>query len=140
MNRRFCFRVFLLAMALCISMGALAHAGKVTIENDTPYEISMAFKFYDYSRKEWVVWGWYKVPAGTTKSWAFKLAPDRKVYWYGKTSDGKRYWPGSGDHGQSVISKKMDGIKGLIRFLRGCARPEVSRSGPSHQSQFHFMQ
>lgn len=102
--------LFLLA-ALCIGWGAYAHAGRVTVRNNTEYDIKMAFKFYDYEKKEWVVWGWYSVPAGAKKSFTFKIAPDRKVYWYGKTEDGKRHWPGQGDHGQSVINKKMDGLK-----------------------------
>lgn len=97
--------------AVLLGWSARAHAGKITVHNDTRHEIAMAFKFYDYEKKNWVVWGWYKVPAGASKSWNFKLAPDRKVYWYGKTDDGKRHWPGQGDHGQSVIYKKMDGIK-----------------------------
>ena len=102
--------VVLIALVF-LGAGVLAHAGKITVENTTRYEVKMAFKFYDYRKKEWVVWGWYTVPPGAQKSWNFDVAPDRKIYWYGKTDDGKRYWPGEGDHGQSVINKKMNGVK-----------------------------
>lgn len=107
-------RFLLVAFAAFLSLGAVVHAGNATVENTTPFEIRMAFKFYDYERKEWVVWGWYAVPPGTTKRFSFKIAPDRKIYWYGKTEDGKKYWPGNGDHGQSVIFKKMSGIKASV--------------------------
>lgn len=109
------FPKFLCLLAIAfLGWGTYALAGKITVENRTRNDILMAFKFYDHEKKEWVVWGWYRVPSGGKKSWNFKLAPDRKVYWYGKTDDNKRRWPGQGDHGQSVISKKMSGIKASV--------------------------
>lgn len=92
-------------------LGTYAYAGKITVNNKTQHEIKLAFKLYDYKKKQWVVWGWYSTPAYSSKSWSFSLAPDRKVYWYGKADGGKLYWPGKGDHGQSVINKVMDGVK-----------------------------
>lgn len=100
--------VFLAAFCL---LGAYAHAGTITVNNETRHEINMAFKFFDYKKKKWVVWGWYTVPAHTSKKMNFTLAPDRKVYWYGKADGGKRFWPGAGEHEQSVINKKMSGIE-----------------------------
>ena len=111
MTKTILSRFLVMVIVAFALLGAIAHAGRITVENTTNVTILMAFKFYDYARKDWVVCGWYSVPARETKYWNFNVAPDRKIYWYGKTHDGKRHWPGQGDHGQSIIYKQMSCIK-----------------------------
>lgn len=98
------------AVILGIIVGAAgyAHAGKVTVQNNSGYEVYFAFVFYDYQKDDFYIRGWYSVPAGESKSWNFNIAPDRKFYWYGKTYDNKRRWPANGDHEQAVIYKAMN--------------------------------
>lgn len=95
-------------VAAIIGLAGYAHAGRVTVHNNSDYEIHFAFVFYDYQKKDFYIRGWFKVPAGEQKYWNFNIAPDRKFYWYGKTNDNKRHWPGQGDHEQAVIYKAMN--------------------------------
>ena len=100
-------RLAMVAIAI-IAFAGYAHAGRVTVHNNSKDEVYFAFVFYDYQKKDFYIRAWFKVPPGEKKYWNFNIAPDRKFYWYGKTYDGKRYWPGKGNHRQSIINKPMN--------------------------------
>lgn len=134
MQRNALFRSVLLALAATAILCGCAHAGKITVRNKSNYTIHMVFKFFDHNVKEWVVCGWYEVKSGATRTLNFNLAPDRKVYWGGKTYDDKRRWPGKkGPHEQHVIFKKMASIK--AKTLKTYADAKLFRFKPVDPSQ-----
>ena len=100
---------WLAALAIMmIGLSSYAHAGRVTVENNSDHEIHFAFVFYDYQKKDFYIRGWFKVPAGEKVHWNFNIAPDRKFYWYGKNYENTSHWPSQGDHEQAVIYKAMN--------------------------------
>lgn len=101
--------------AVLIGLSGYAYAGRVSVQNNSEYDVYFAFVFYDYQKKDFYIRGWFKVPSGEHLGWNFNIAPDRKFYWYGKTYDNTRHWPGQGEHEQAVIYKAMNMKTSAVR-------------------------
>lgn len=98
----------LAAMALCLCAGAAnaATLRKLTIQNDTPRYMSVAFIWYNAKSDKWIVDGWYRVRPGGGHSCG---TYSEKIYYYAYSEQG--VWGGDCNDPetsrQTVVKEKM---------------------------------
>lgn len=105
-------------LAVFLGASGRAEAGRVTVSNQAGSDVLLAFMFYDVERNDFVVRGWYRVPAGKQLYWNFDFDPGKYVYWYARNADGgDKQWPSRGDRPQAVVDEPMDHVYDKIKEM-----------------------
>lgn len=115
-------------LACClIGFAGGAFAAEVVFNNESEFDADFAIIFYDKTRKDWYIAGWYRVAAGKELAIDFPNDPKRQTYFFARDAADKIYWPEDGEHTYWVLDGKMNHKVSEMYTYRGSFEVEMGK-------------